>query len=92
MRLKKTSFATGGKKLEPASTQFTGGFMRAHFVSRAKIINMADETQESCSFHEMGLDDRLVKVSIILTVEIKQNSSVLSSCLFLFCFIRRLLS
>lgn len=27
--------------------------------------NMADETQEVCSFHEMSLDDRLIKVNSI---------------------------
>ena len=26
---------------------------------------MADETQEVCSFHEMSLDDRLIKVNSI---------------------------
>lgn len=50
-------------------------YMRAHFVSRAKNINMADETNESCSFHEMGLDDRLVKVNYILVIKIDQNCS-----------------
>lgn len=38
-------------------------------------INMADETNESCSFHEMGLDDRLVKVNYILVIKIDQNCS-----------------
>ena len=40
---------------------------------------MADETQESCSFHEMGLDDRLVKVNIILPIKIMQKYFVCSS-------------
>lgn len=38
-------------------------------------INMADETHESCCFHEMGLDDRLVKVNIVLEIKIDQNRS-----------------
>ena len=32
---------------------------------------MADDSGESCSFHEMGLDDRLVKVNNILAIKIK---------------------
>ena len=38
-------------------------------------INMADETTESCSFHEMGLDDRLVKVNYIIGIQIDRNCS-----------------
>lgn len=35
--------------------------------------NMADESKESCSFHDMGLDDRLVKVNVIPVVEVNQE-------------------
>lgn len=47
--------------------------MRASFTWKN---NMADETKESCSFHEMGLDDRLVKVKVILVNHINTKYSV----------------
>ena len=34
---------------------------------------MADESKKSCSFHEMGLDDRLVKVNVIPVVGVSQE-------------------
>ena len=34
---------------------------------------------ENCSFHEMGLDDRLVKVKVILVTHV--NKKMLSLCL-----------
>ena len=74
------SFATGEKeKVEPANSE--DNFLETHaraFRFTCKIvqnINMADETTESCSFHEMGLDDRLVKVNYILGIQIDRNCS-----------------
>ena len=52
---------------------FAGTCARISF--NVQNINMADETNESCSFHEMGLDDRLVKVNYILVIKIDQNCS-----------------
>ena len=47
---------------------------------------MADESKESCSFHDMGLDDRLVKVNVIPVVEVNQECLLGSSCRLLVSF------
>lgn len=61
------------RELSPriAKKIFAGTCARISF--HVQNINMADETNESCSFHEMGLDDRLVKVNYILVIKIDQN-------------------
>ena len=38
------------------------------FRPTCKNNNMADQVEESSSFHEMGLDDRLVKVTNIFAI------------------------
>ena len=40
----------------------------AHIRPTCKNNNMADQVEESSSFHEMGLDDRLVKVTNIFAI------------------------
>lgn len=39
---------------------------------------------ESCSFHEMGLDDRLVKVKVILVTHINKNAQFELDAIFWF--------
>lgn len=79
--IERPSFAAGEKeRVEPANTRYhflagSSGGTCVRISLHVQNINMADETHESCSFHEMGLDDRLVKVNIVLEIEIDQNRS-----------------
>lgn len=59
-------------ELEPAMLPVLQNLYRGlhalTFRPTCKNNNMADQVEESSSFHEMGLDDRLVKVTNIFAI------------------------
>ena len=56
-----------GHNMRPYMT-YLPGLHALTFRPTCKNNNMADQVEESSSFHEMGLDDRLVKVTNIFAI------------------------